>query len=567
MNESVAASGIRPQTWVAVAVASLLLLCGACLPSDGSEKDPGPEDDIAVPDPDTGTEDGVQALDLAAPPDINVSLPDVSLGPQPLAGICVYDSDCEDGWCNPAYAGGYCSLKCGSDADCPEGAQCFNDPLSGSKMCWKGCTFNGDCRSDQFCADAVGICTPDCQFDTCKGGYKCDALTGQCIPIAAIECEPTQEVCDQQDNDCDDIIDEGCGTAADPTETTLVEDFGLIVSGGGGLSKTIPVTISTAAISFMIVITSADGSGDITSLYTLKSPSGEELVVGSDPYGSPIRISPQLGHLAVLVPNTPSVGIEGGTYTFSIYKDGEEENLWVSVIQSIRAPPTVSKLDMNFWFTGLGSLWADKAKGNNKFKSLVSYFVGLLAEHGIQAGLINYYDVNQDVASKYAIIDATGGFEVDEHSELLATTAQLPKSNKGVNFFFVKGFTGWGLLGKAGGIPGPPVHGTYGSGVVVSLADYFESGQQGVKLTAHAMAHELGHQLGLFHTSEQDGSMFDPIGDTPKCANDFNGDGMVDFWECIGKGNTNLMFWMAHIDNVLSDGQQFVLHRNPTLYE
>ena len=48
---------------------------------------------------------------------------------------------------------------------------------------------------------------------------------------------------------------------------------------------------------------------------------------------------------------------------------------------------------------------------------------------------------------------------------------------------------------------------------------------------------------------------------------DFNGDGLVDFGECIGKGNTNVMFWMAHIDNVLSDDQKFVIHRNPTLYE
>jgi hypothetical protein len=526
-----------------------------------------PTTDTVVAADISGSMDADPSMDVAAPGDINVSPPDVSLEPQELAGICVYDKDCIDGWCNGAYAGGYCSLECGADADCPEGGKCFPDPLSGKKMCWKSCTFNGDCRSDQFCADGVDICTPDCQFDTCKVGYKCDALSGQCTPVASIDCEPVDEVCDGQDNDCDDIIDEGCGTAPTATDQVLVEDLGLIEAGGGGLSPTIPVKISSAAKSFMIIITSADGSDDLVSLWTLQSPSGEELVVGSNPYESPIRISPQLGHFATLVPNTPEVAIESGTYKFSIYKEGEAGKFWVSIVQVIRPELKISKLNVNFWFTGLGSLWADKAKGNNKFKSLVSYFVGLLAQHGIQAGTFEYFDVDPAVASKFAIIDTADAFEVDEHSQLLSLSKSLPKSNTGVNFFFVKGFTGWGLLGKAGGIPGPPVHGTYGSGVAVSLADYFEGGQDGKKLTAHAMVHELGHQIGLFHTSEQTGSMFDPLSDTPKCANDFNGDGMVDFGECIGKGNTNVMFWMAHFDNVLTEDQKFVIHRNPSLYE
>src|SRR5438309_445465 len=31
-------------------------------------------------------------------------------------------------------------------------------------------------------------------------------------------------------------------------------------------------------------------------------------------------------------------------------------------------------------------------------------------------------------------------------------------------------------------------------------------------------AHEIGHYLGLYHTSERDGSEHDPIDDTPECA-------------------------------------------------
>ena len=67
------------------------------------------------------------------------------------------------------------------------------------------------------------------------------------------------------------------------------------------------------------------------------------------------------------------------------------------------------------------------------------------------------------------------------------------------------------------------------------------------------MAHETGHSMGLWHTSERDGSQHDTINDTPTCAGGSES-GCPD--------GTNLMFWSGHYPN-LSPGQAYVLRRSP----
>ncbi len=528
--------------------AGLLFGCG---PSQSSTRPPvvdaGTSQDAehdGAPVPDVSDDADMPAdvsYDLPVAADIIVSVPDVSIAKQPLGGVCTSDEDCIDGWCNTNYTGGYCSLECSSSADCPAGGPCYSDPTGGGKMCWKPCQFPNQCRPDQFCAQGANICTPKCVPGSCSQGYECNQGTGECNPIGSVTCSPSAEVCDDQDNDCDAVVDEGCGPAIAAHGNYIITDLGKVVAGDDGLSQVLEFDISSGSKGFQIILVKNDDSDAYLGIFQLQGPSGELLVSGLNPYEHLNRSWPGYGIATTQVPITPDYDFETGTYSMSVYRSGPLGEIWAYVVQSVRSNVATSKIDMNFWFVGT-PINASNAGSNNKFQNLVGEFANLLNDHGIGIGELNYYDVTGDDAQKYAVIDANSGQGVDEQGELLRLTSSLPSTNKGMNFFFVQGFTGWGLLGRAGGIPGPAMQGTSDSGVVVSLADYYElPSQVGVSLTARTMVHEMGHQLGLSHTTEQSltaeyGWLHDPIADTPQCQNDINSDGIVDGGECIGSG-------------------------------
>jgi hypothetical protein len=528
---------------------------------------PTPGDVTSTAGPEDGSEEDVEG----PPPsqgDVFVEPTDPSLAIQPLAGVCSEGDDCETADCNTDYPGGYCTVWCGSVADCPGDAKCYNDPQSGKKMCWKACDSPDDCRVDQFCAG--GVCTPKCWETSCQLGYECDSESGQCVPVGSQPCIPEDEVCDGVDNNCDGVKDEGCGPTLSQHPYVVVDDLGLVSVGGGGVSKTLKAHVDDDTTTLSLLIIDADGSNEVMAFWKIYGPDDTLLLDALDPIGSPVRGYPEYDSLTVQIPNTPDVPLQTGTYEFSIYREGDTLGaVWVYVVRTVRPQVQTSYLDVNFWFVGTPDLSAQSAQSSSKFNKLRNTFVNLMASYSVTVSQVNFFDVIGIAANKYTYVDVSDdGYEVDEHAELVALSESLPSSNRGINFFFVQGFNGYSLLGKAGGIPGPPLlHGSYHSGVVVSMTDYYWYGaNKAAAKVSETMAHELGHQLGLYHTTESDGSYHDPLSDTPQCTDDWNEDGYVDAWECEDAGGDNLMFWSAGLSSTLTDDQRYVIHHNAMMY-
>lgn len=140
-----------------------------------------------------------------------------------------------------------------------------------------------------------------------------------------------------------------------------------------------------------------------------------------------------------------------------------------------------------------------------------------------------------------------------------------------LDLFFVRSFDDAGTLGIAGGTPGPNgVPGTVGSGVMIAV-DAFrvaDGGALDAELMGETMAHEAAHQLGLFHTTEFDGTIHDGIADTPECriAQDADGDKQLVPEECVELDGANLMFWTTPLvieQRSLSPEQVAVLNAGP----
>lgn len=137
-----------------------------------------------------------------------------------------------------------------------------------------------------------------------------------------------------------------------------------------------------------------------------------------------------------------------------------------------------------------------------------------------------------------------------------------------INLFVVDDYSDEsGTLGEAGGIPGPlGVFGVDGAGVIVALDGHrSRNGDIDVSTMGETMAHEVGHQVGLFHTTEADGSRTESLDDTPNCPNSADdGDGYFSAEECSGHDGANFMFWITgnFAQDEVSPSQAQVLSRS-----
>ncbi len=191
--------------------------------------------------------------------------------------------------------------------------------------------------------------------------------------------------------------------------------------------------------------------------------------------------------------------------------------------------PSTGTIDVAIYLV-TNSFTATTAMSSTKMTRMLDSLATIYARAGLCLGTVSFYDVPAWAKTKYAT-----GVRADDTGVCSDLNQMFTLSKAGqntLNFFFVDAIsqtsTGGGtIVGIDGAIPGPSsVNGTVKSGAVVNIADlasgFCLSGSVdpflcGADAVAYIAAHEGGHWLGLYHTTETNGLIWDPLTDTPKC--------------------------------------------------
>ncbi len=476
--------------------------------------------------------------------------------PRQTGARCATDDDCDSFYClnepDQGFPNGLCSADCTNDLrSCESAGLCIlpSDPALAS-VCLQRCQSNFDCRADYFCSAVSGstlrVCIPRCTARDSAGN--------------TLQICTAPEVCDPYSGDC---------VPPQPPGSTTIErvDIGQMAISGSESTQDFTIAVPAGAISFTLVMKGSVGG--VSTIERLIAPSGELLFDLDNYLTSKVRILPvNDGDFGMLFPNTPRVEIQPGTYRFRIVnEDGSGTGQVFALIK--RSTSTVlstGKLNLNLWFAGVNGVSAATAASDVSVQTMLAEMRRIYAQAGITIADVSYFDVPAAQGPAFAVIDTIEGRD-SELRRLFELSVGAP--NNAMNFFLVReikgGGAGFTVLGIAGGIPGIPFEqGTNASGVAVTTLDL----QSDPKSVARTMAHEGGHWLGLWHTTEQSGKLHDPLSDTPECsaARDSNQDKIVSAAECQNSGAENLMFWQAGpTAERLSGNQGYVLLRNPVV--
>ena len=254
-----------------------------------------------------------------------------------------------------------------------------------------------------------------------------------------------------------------------------------------------------------------------------------------------------------LFPNTPSLSLEPGEYKVLLRGETHDGN------------PITEDVEIRLYAKAAGSdtcgihydFLVDKnAIDSNDIETAIDRSVvwvnNLYARQGVrvldyQITPIQLPNPNFDVETQ----SVTG--QVDQ--VLAQARATGDARNDAVHIVVVRQIGGADPSGYAMGLPGPFDADRPNAAVLVSTDAYTDaSGFLDVDGLASTIAHETGHFMGLYHTSESDGITSDPIPDTPTCS----GTG------CTPSFTRNIMTpggGSVRVD--VSEGQAFVLKQHP----
>lgn len=335
------------------------------------------------------------------------------------------------------------------------------------------------------------------------------------------------------------------------------EDLGLTIYPAGissGLSGEIDIEVPEGTESILVEVRGDEG---LYYLSKMTTPAGTELIEGGVFVTRAARELP--GLVDWLYPNVAERTVEPGTYSLILRAEdpdgghigGEDIELWVYT--KADSPDSGCGLELDF-------LVDRDAVAASDTELLVDGLVARTLWFYNQVGItITGYQI-QRVDLPNPDVDVSGQAwrtTLDSIDSVLAQARAEGSARPGaVHIVIARSLGQGGPAGYSMGLPGPFAADRPNSAVIISSSAYVDSdGFVDLDGLSTTMAHEMGHYLGLYHTSEADGLLHDPIADTPECSESFGC--AEDFEQNIMTPGEGEKRW------ILTEGQASVIKRHP----
>jgi hypothetical protein len=551
-----------------------------------------------------------------------------SSGPSEDAGFILDSGTCTTG-CAPG-------LSCIQNSDFPGGG------------CTTACT-TGKCPSGTVCSPLLSsgesFCLQKCATGGCPGSLVCTATSdGQvCLPSSEpvalpVSCSAPQLLVGPASGPS---TDPGCrlpvvGSALPPGDVQQLGSH----SPGERVSFNMPAgaagfSIVSQAVSGQNAFIDCPGQGVLANVPVpspISTPQGATFfdinanlptdlttasllffsVGGQQPYTAALTFPNTTGGLDMVFDG----GLPGGQWSFDVNDfanvtqgpggcdAGTLRNTYdVAVVVTPGPLPATGQMAVDVYLaTKLFA--AANAVNNPGVQAFAKRYASFYENAGVCVSTLTFHDLPPWAVTKFRSIDVDDDVDQDPCSNFRQMFT-LAQSGRTMALFFVDDMVASGeppgdsIVGKDGAIPGNATYnGTIAGGSAVLAADINSTGgcnagfnptSCGPDEVATIGAHETGHFLGLFHTTEQTGDSFDSLTDSAACvcalcetdpgqlaACSQNPDGgmptLVDNAVCSGAtqqcGGANLlMFWILTTSSTgaISPQEAAVMRANPLI--
>lgn len=311
--------------------------------------------------------------------------------------------------------------------------------------------------------------------------------------------------------------DGGADTDASPTSTGV--DRIDLTDIADGESRT--VSIGEHTLGFHVVVALDDGNYGDVGIERIDSPSGQPVVEDFLPTGAavPVGTTPY-GLAALSVPMTSdavAIPVEAGDWTITFSTPpGRSAHASIYVRSTADGQFHGGTLDVRIYIPeGLEIsdpepahvVTPESAASDPCVQARVDSFYATLDElFQLERGSVEFLPLS---ASSVTILDDTVRLEALE-----ATTA--PEGAMPVHFVWTNDLELFGTKawGNTAWVPGTATSAGHPlAGIVVDISSTYPAAADGM-----TMLHELGHFLGLFHTTEVNPAYHDLLSDTAECA-------------------------------------------------